>query len=161
MKLRRGSHCEGGEASGGLGSQFRHRWCKLRNDRVCSCLMMMMMMMTEKKGGFSMSVLTCVSVTLSSGNVGCSKWQYVGNTVNVTCLCKFDSARRCLQSKWAKGTVTLLWSWRSTWQHLLRSNFSAITGSRLPLPTVTVMLSCADCVCWIARHAAYATQMFI
>jgi hypothetical protein len=40
----------------------------------------------------ALSVLTFVSVTLCSGNRDYCRWKYVGNTVNVTFLCKSDSA---------------------------------------------------------------------
>ena len=39
----------------------------------------------------SLSVLTYVSVTLCKGNRDCCWWKYVGNTVNMTFLCKSDS----------------------------------------------------------------------
>lgn len=42
----------------------------------------------------SPSVLTYVAVMLCSRNGDCSRWQYVGNTVNITYLCKSDSMRR-------------------------------------------------------------------
>jgi hypothetical protein len=44
-----------------------------------------------EQNGCAISVLTFVSVTFCSGNRDCYKWKYIGNTVNVTLLCKSDS----------------------------------------------------------------------
>jgi hypothetical protein len=104
----------------------------------------------------------CISHVLQ-GNGDCSRWKYVGNTVNMTYLCKSDSAWRYLQSKCAKS----LRSFSIVSMMLLGSIFCCVISVELPLltcsfPQSPLSFMCWDIPCvWSTIQAGYAVRIFI